>query len=165
MSRSRLPSKSVNQDVSRATYGRGMLRALNLLIPALIPSWRFFKSVQPSPRVEWAFLADPDQIVREWIPYRPRQKKFTLFKMLLRVFWNPSWNQSLYLVSLAERLMAEPTEHSIQQIHAYIAMRIPQEQRHGFQQFRLIFVYRDGTNIRRETTYQSQSQRIEDCLQ
>jgi len=30
-----------------------MLRTLQLLLPALIPSWEFFKAVAPSPRIEY----------------------------------------------------------------------------------------------------------------
>jgi len=33
-----------------------------------------------------------------------------------RMFWNPSWNESLFLVSCAERLLQNPTPHSEDEI-------------------------------------------------
>ena len=33
-----------------------MLQTVKLLLPALIPSWRFFSTIAPSPRIEFALL-------------------------------------------------------------------------------------------------------------
>lgn len=82
---------------------------LRLLLPALIPSWRFFDSIGPSPRLEFAVLKTPDNPEPEWQEFDPRPARVPLAGMLLRLFWNPHWNESLYLFSCAEKLLAEPS--------------------------------------------------------
>ena len=82
---------------------------LRLLLPALIPSWRFFDSIGSSPRLEFALLKTPDNSAPEWREFDPRPAQVPLAAMLLRLFWNRHWNESLYLVSCAEKLLAEPS--------------------------------------------------------
>ena len=48
-----------------------MLHGLKLLLPALIPSWRFFDTIAPSPRIEYALLHDP-HAAAAWREFRPR---------------------------------------------------------------------------------------------
>ena len=87
-----------------------MLRPLALLLPALIPSWRFFDVIAPSPRIEFAMLTSPDSAA-VWQAFRPRPARVALSTMLGRLFWNPRWNESLFLVSCAERLVdQDPVE-------------------------------------------------------
>ena len=39
---------------------RQVFKTLRLLLPVLIPSWRFFSAIAPSPRVEFVTLAKED---------------------------------------------------------------------------------------------------------
>jgi hypothetical protein len=78
-----------------------MLRALTLLLPALIPSWRFFKDVGPSPRIE---LRGAGGI---WQDLSPRLARRSFAQVLLHLLWNPIWNEYLYLVTCSERLVAD----------------------------------------------------------
>jgi len=113
-----------------------MLRVLPFLLPALIPSWRFFQTVEPSPRVQWA-IADG-----VWRAYRPRPDHVGLPAMLWRLFWNPHWTETLYMVSLAERLSLDPDDHvSLAEIWARVA-RDAGVGRDGMIRFRLVFVDR-----------------------
>ncbi len=89
---------------------------LRLLLPALMPSWRFFDAVTASPRLDYAVLAAPDQAVAQWHEFRPRPAVLSLGTMLRRLLWNPQWNESLFLVSLAERLMS--TEAAATAVHS-----------------------------------------------
>jgi hypothetical protein len=76
------------------------------LLPALLPSWRFFDAVGPSPRVDYALLAAheaPD--ATSWHEFRPRPARVTPAGMFLRLFWNPVGNETLYVVRCAERLL------------------------------------------------------------
>ena len=82
---------------------------LQLLLPALIPSWRFFDRIGPAPRVEFAVVNSADQSDSEWSEVRPRPVRVSPGAMLGRLFWNPQWNESLYLVSCAERLLDDPS--------------------------------------------------------
>lgn len=136
-----------------------MLKTLKLLLPALIPSWRFFDEIAPSPRIEFTLLKTAQGTPGGWQEFRPRPARLSIGSMLKRMVWNPRWNESLFLVSCAERLMANPTEHSSQEILKRIradledgvidAMTTP------FLQFRLVFLSRHGTEIQKQITFMS----------
>lgn len=88
-----------------------LLRFPALLLPALVPSWRFFDRVTASPRLEYRWVgADGAQdvasepSVQAWLPFRPRPAQRGGLAMLVSLFWNPQWNEDLFLVSLCERL-------------------------------------------------------------
>ncbi|MET0545976.1 MAG: hypothetical protein ABWZ40_06670, partial [Caulobacterales bacterium] len=93
-----------------------MLKSLKLLLPALLPSWNFFDSIGPSPRIEYALLLTPEDQSPNWREFRPRPANLSFAAMLGRVFWNPRWNENLFLVSCAEKIVDAPTEHSIQEV-------------------------------------------------
>lgn len=126
-----------------------MFITLKLLLPALIPSWRFFSGVAPSPRVEYAAVSgDP-----VWREYRPRPAHVPVWRMVLRLVWNPHWNEALYMVALAERLAEAETDHSTREIAARV--RAEAGAPCGALQFRLMFVHREGGDILREEGYRS----------
>jgi len=130
-----------------------MFQTLKLLLPALIPSWRFFDAITPSPRLEFVLLKSSQDAAIDWREFRPRPTQLSLKHVLRYLFWNPQWNESLFLVSCAERLVNEPTEHS----HAEILKRLRREIAHTSSapclQFRLVFVSRDGTEIKKDVWY------------
>lgn len=115
-----------------------MNATLSLLLPALIPSWRFFKSVEPSPRVQWS-VGDED-----WRELCPRPQHVSIWEMLARLFWNPRWNAALYVVTLAERLVVAPTQHAEDELFRLMAQR-------GLSgdalRFRVIMVTRDAQEV------------------
>ncbi len=80
--------------------------------------------------------------------------------MLRRMVWNPVWNEQLFLVSCAERLIANPTQHSIDEINsriwADIASSTPRTPAGSRLQFRLVFVCREGAEIVKYVDYESQ---------
>jgi len=129
-----------------------MLNALKLLIPALIPSWRFFDAIAASPRIEVAILATAQAQATEWREFNPRPTHISLGTMLQRLFWNPDWNETLFLVSCAERMVTTPTEHSQQEIMQRVRRASTGA---AWLQFRLVFVSRDGDAIMSEVTYVS----------
>lgn len=125
------------------------LTGLRLLLPAMIPSWRFFDAVSASPRLDYALLSAPDA----WQEFRPRPAVLSMGTMLRRLLWNAPWNESLFLVSLAERLMstsatAETAAHSQRELLMRVARDLD---RHGrcarddHLQIRLRFVSRAGS--------------------
>ena len=138
-----------------------MLSLIKLLLPALMPSWRFFKAVEPSPRVEWALLQDPGSTASAWQEFRPRPRHLSLAAMARRMLWNPRWNEGLFLVSCAERLTLNPTEHSLQEIRCRVAAELsrslPADAMRPYLQFRLVFIDRDEDgSLVKAVTYQSE---------
>lgn len=135
-----------------------MRDTLKLLLPGLIPSWAFFKAVEPSPRVEWRLIPPNDVEGGQWTEARQRPQKVTFARMALRLFWNPQWNEALYLVSLAERLAQEASAHSINEIHRLLESELGQAAfavQGAHVQFRLVFTHRDGSDLVPVVTYVS----------
>ena len=141
-----------------------MVHLLKLLLPGLIPSWQFFKAVEASPRVQWRFPVKPDDPDTNWQEFRPRPAHVSLPVMLGRLFWNPRWNETLYLVSLSERMMLNPTAHSADEIKKHLIAEIertlPIDQRPDYLQFRLVFVCRDEAGLTQTATYISDPSRL-----
>jgi len=136
-----------------------IVQPLKLLLPALIPSWRFFDVIAPSPRIEFALLETTQEIPDNWQEFRPRPTTLSMRNLLKRLFWNPRWNESLFLVSCAERLMENPTDHSRVEIFNRIGNELkhkpPQEKHLPYLQFRLVFLDRQDAEIHKRTIYTS----------
>lgn len=128
-----------------------MLHLLSLFLPTVIPSWRFFKTVAPSPRIEYR-LINGDSI-GGWQEDRPRPAHLGLGQILQRMVWNPEWNERLYLVSCSERLIEAPSQHSVDEINLRVARLLPP----GSEtlQFRLVFLSREGAQILKLVEYES----------
>jgi hypothetical protein len=120
-----------------------MRKTLSLVLPVLIPSWQFFKTIEPSPRVQWAQI---DGDAPRWQEFRPRPQRLGPLRMLRRLFYNAAWNEALFLVSCAERIEAEPTTHSITEIQRRILATLPYMP-DATLQFRLIFIDRNGQDL------------------
>jgi hypothetical protein len=78
--------------------------------------------------------------------------------MLARLFWNPRWNESLFLVTCAERLLENPSglqaDFRRDEIMRRIDSRLGQAAT-PFLQFRLVLLSRDGTRIHKQVAYVS----------
>ena len=101
-----------------------MLATLKLLLPALIPSWRFFDAITPSPRVQFILLSKELRPLQPWQEFRPRPQKISLLCMLKQMLWNSYWNESLFIVSCSERLLDHPTKHSEDKILQQIILEL-----------------------------------------
>ena len=123
-----------------------MLRFVLLVLPVLVPSWRFFQTVEASPRLEWQDRSG------EWREFRPRPARAGLRQMLGRLFWNPVWNEGLYLVSLMERLEDAPTAHSQAGIERLLRQGLAPEAPAAF---RVVFVMREGGGMVRHVAYRA----------
>ena len=134
-----------------------MLQTIKLLLPALIPSWRFFSTIAPSPRIEFTLLKTAQEKPESWQEFRPRPAHLSISCMLKRLFFNARWNESLFLVTLAEGLASNPKEHRSQEI----LNRIKAELGRGssdlsatpFLQFRLMFVHREGEHLEKHVMF------------
>jgi hypothetical protein len=101
-----------------------MLWALKLFLPALVPSWRFFDRIGPSPRVEFALMEAGSREVGEWQEFRPRPAQLGAISMIARLFWNPRWNESLFLVSCATRVIDDEDAVATAEIARRVAAQI-----------------------------------------
>ncbi len=141
-----------------------MLQTLKLLLPAIVPSWRFFDFIAPSPRIQFALLSAADDGPHEWHEFRPRPARLSFKKMLSRMIWNPRWNESLFLLSCAERLIENPTQHSEDEILKRITAEL---KKHSLAtsvmtathlQFRLLVIKRQDAQLQQSVTFQSRIQ-------
>jgi len=141
-----------------------MLHILKLLIPALVPSWNFFDIITASPRVQFALFEPENEAPREWHEFRPRPAHLSFVQMLGRMLWNAKWNESMFVVGCAERLIEHPTQHSEDEILKRIIDDIVDEPSNNqpvdatHLQFRLITIERDGTKLREDEVYYSRIQ-------
>lgn len=144
-----------------------MRSPLKLLLPALIPSWNFFDVIAPAPRVEYARLRSIGDAQGEWREFRPRPQSLSPLAMLMRLVWNPRWNETLFLASCAERLTDEATDHSEAEIFKRIAadlVREPQDPERPWLCFRLVFVSRVGEALVDEVLYQPAPRRLAEIV-
>lgn len=116
-----------------------MINPIRLLLPALIPSWNFFDAVSASPRVEYALNGG------EWIAFAPRPQHVSVAGMAGRLLWNARWNEALFVVSCAERLLNNPTAHSEDEIFRRVAASLPGVS--GALTFRIVLVDGEGREV------------------
>jgi len=135
-------------------------RTFKLLLPAVIPSWRFFDFIAPSPRVQFALLESRTSSASHWQEYRPKPAHISFASMLRRMIWNPYWNASLFVVSCSERLLINPTPHSENEIFMRILADLNADssisrKQYSAIQFRLLLVSREGQQLTEEVVFYS----------
>ncbi|MEP4196447.1 MAG: hypothetical protein ABJL99_12520 [Aliishimia sp.] len=129
-----------------------MFSLIHLILPTLFPSWRFFEDVGPSPRIDFRLLREGT--ATQWRDAIPRPERVSPFEAICRLFWNRHRNESLYLTSCSERLIVEPTDHTLAQINTRLMRRHGQV---GAQiQFRLRLITRDEDRIDTTIAYESE---------
>jgi len=141
-------------------------RTFKLILPAWVPSWRFFDEIAPSPRIEYALLENKDMTATTWHKLRPHCEHVSPIEMFRRLFWNPDFNDRLFATSCAERLMAgsETCDHSHQEIMKRIRHDLKETGHnsitHPYCQFRLVFIYRAGEEINKVIAHQSEIEEV-----
>jgi hypothetical protein len=128
------------------------MRILKLLLPALIPSWRFFDVIGPSPRIEYALLVTPEALP-QWEVFRPRPASLSVIQMLKQLTWNPRWNEDLFLVSCAERLIYDQTDHSYREIMQRIRGELCPLAALPFFQFRITVIQKIDGQLQKEVAF------------
>ena len=93
-----------------------MIRALSLLVPVLMPSWRFFAVVAPSPMIEFAVRQPGAKGKPHWQEFRPRPQALSLLAMARRLFWNPQWTETLFLTTCTERYLESEDPKRLREI-------------------------------------------------
>jgi len=135
----------------------GIPQTLKLLLPAIVPSWRFFDIIAPSPRIEYTRLNQKEDGALNWKEFRPRPSHLSFTSLLKRMFYNPQWNEDLFLMSCAERLLAHPTSHSADEIFARLFTNLSKDPTQPpdrpYLRFRLVVLFRQGNEIIRDIAY------------
>lgn len=142
-----------------------ILNTLKLLLPALIPSWHFFDIITASPRIQYALLDDEDETGSNWSEFRPRPPSVSIRQTLHRLFFNAKWNESLFLVSCAERILLNASSQQVSHSENEILERISNELKINnpllnttYLQFRLVCVKREQDQLLEEVSYLSRKQ-------
>lgn len=124
---------------------------LQLLLPVLFPSWRFFSGIGPSPRVEYAFASDRKP-AQQWLEFRPRPTRLSWRDGIARLFYNAKWNEYLYVISCAEHLLENVTTARVDEIFLRLRRACAQGELQApadaqFISFRIQIVERQGNNL------------------
>ncbi len=132
---------------------------LRYLLPALLPSWRFFDAIGPSPRIEYCLLAD-ESAAPDWQPFRTAPQHLALPQLCLRLLWNPARNESLYLLSSCEKILQRESPQAQQVIAGRIAQalqsgEITAASNARLFRFRLLEVQREGNGITQQEAFVS----------
>lgn len=138
-----------------------MLNVLRLLAPALIPSWNFFDVIADSPRVEFARVASESEEPSDWREFRPRPARLSLGTMARRMVWNAWWNEALFVMSCAERLLYTPALHSEDEIFHRVAADIAHEPGGDWLVFRIVLLAETDDGLVRETAYTAAPRRLD----
>lgn len=81
------------------------LRLLRLLLPVLVPSWRFFDVIAASPRIDYGWSDAVSVEPVHWHPFCPPPAVLGFGQQLCGLVWNPNRNAALYLVSCGDRVV------------------------------------------------------------
>ena len=139
------------------------INTLRLLFPALIPSWNFFDLIAPSPRIQFSLLKEENDSDRNWQEFRPRPNHLPFLQMIKRMSWNPMWNESLYLVSCAERIIDAYTPHSEDEILTRIESNLKREINtltSTHLQFQIVVVHRNEKQLQESVVFTSRIQKL-----
>ncbi len=141
-----------------------MLKTLKLLLPIFIPSWRFFKEIAPSPRIEFTLRATTEEASSQWQDFSLRPDRRSATSILTSIFYNPRWNESLFIMNCAEQLIINPNDFNEQEIMRRIKTELERKQLDlkvtPYLQFRLVFISRQGSELQKDILFVSESKRI-----
>lgn len=137
-----------------------LIDAPRLMLPVLLPSWRFFASIAPSPRIEFAICNSLGERTQTWRTMSPTPDRLSVAQLCWRLIHNTQRNEDLYLVSCAENLIASGQQQWADRIANCLRRRL-HKQCHVIDNekfcFRLVFVVREGDGIERHECYVSAS--------
>lgn len=97
---------------------------LRLLLPVLIPSWRFFDTVGLAPCIEFTPLAHEHGSPTQWRTFRAKPARRSWHETLLHLVWDPRGNETLYLLGCAERLLESGASSAEREIRDAVAAEI-----------------------------------------
>lgn len=142
---------------------------LRLLFPALMPSWRFFDRIGAAPSLEFGVTRASADAVTHWRAVRTRPPHVSLGRMLASLVWNPRGNESLYLVSCAERLIDDPSAARADALWRRVASVVrdeppaPGADAGAFMRIRVVEVAREQGRLVRHVAFVSEPRRLDEA--
>jgi len=133
---------------------------LHYLLPALLPSWRFFDDIGPSPRIEFCLLQHAGAEPSGWQAFRLRPQRVALETQLRSLLWNPRGNEALYLLSSSEKLLQRQSVAAQMEIARRIAAAFAKGEiavapQSRFFLFRLLEIAREGDGLQIQVSFES----------
>jgi len=133
-------------------------KMLKFLLPVIFPSWRFFSSIGPSPRIHIGFLRDENGEPEVWQEFRPRPAKISLKSGFWRLLHSPKWNETLYINTCAERLFEGYSEMREREIMRRILAAIQKgeilvEAAKPYVTYRISAIMREGQVTTQQITF------------
>lgn len=126
-----------------------------------MPSWQFFNEVAPSPRIEFAVLDTKDQEISQWQDLVSRKQEYKISDFFKSIFFNPEWNQKLYLINCAEKIVISQSKHAVKEIFKAILEKLKLEG-DKFVCFRLVFISKKSEGFREDILYQSSTKQVQE---
>lgn len=97
------------------------MQTFRLFLSALISSWQFFKESAPAPRIEFTLNKENNATsIDSWQEVKASPEKLTIIDFIKNIFYNPHWNEYLYIMDCAERLIIEDKEFYSNEISNFI---------------------------------------------
>lgn len=87
-----------------------------LLAPALLPSWRFFDAIEPSPRLQLAAWHGRGDVEPRWHDVSLTPIRSSAGASLRRLLINSTRNDTLFLVSCCSRVLDDGRVHAQREI-------------------------------------------------
>lgn len=140
------------------SFAGAAINSIRLLLPALFPSWRFFDVIGPSPRIELALLDTPDDASVAWREIRPRTDRLGAAGYLRTFFFNPRWNETLFLVTCAEGVIRDESDHTVREIRDRLRADLHRSAggpAKPWFRFRIALLSRDAGRVRRDVVFTS----------
>lgn len=142
-----------------------MLQTCKLLLPIFIPSWKFFNRIAPSPRIEFTLLSSgKEDSSCIWQEFSLRPNQISTIDFIKSIFYNPRWNEALFISNCAERLVIDPNEYCVEEITKRIRTKLEHRgvdlKTSPYLQFRLIFISREGNELQKEILFTSEIKNI-----
>ncbi len=144
-----------------------VFRVFWLMLPVVIPSWRFFDVIAPSPRIEFAWSDTPEGADVLWREFRPRPASLTWAQHLRRLWWAPQGNESLYLLSCADRIWADQSAFAMAEIRHRLwrAVMLGEIARNGrYLSYRIRTIERIALDFHEEIAYLDPPQDLLDTV-
>lgn len=113
---------------------------LRSLISALISNWQFFKESTLAPVIE----VNVDGADWQELSLRPKSQSF--FDIVKSLFFNPHWNEALFIMDCAERLVLEKSQEDEDELTERIKLKLSTQNAKYFE-FRIIFISKDQKEI------------------
>lgn len=146
--------------MSAATRLRAALTALArlpaLILPIVMPSWRFFDVIAPAPHIEFGWADSATSNALAWRPFLPTPATID-WPLRLRHLWsNAARNETLYLLACADQVCYATSARAAAEIRARLERALANgslDRQGPYLCLRIRTVVRVGTELQETVAY------------